>query len=75
MSARLLVQVLRDPVSAAGLDVAGWNGLIAAARAERLIGTLAHRLEDMAVPERARSVLDDALRDTEREARQALWEA
>ena len=75
MSARLLVLALRDPGSVGVLDSAGWNGLIAAARAERLIGTLAHRLEGIAVPDRARHVLDDALRESEREARQALWEA
>jgi len=75
MSARPLVQALRDPRSVGALDSAGWNGLIAAARAERLIGTLAHRLEGIAVPDRARHVLDDALRESEREAQQALWEA
>ncbi|MDO7833917.1 nucleotidyltransferase family protein [Sphingobium sp. HBC34] len=73
MSAALLVRVLRDPAVAAGLDAAGWNGLLAAARAERLIGTLAYRLDD--APAQARPILDDARRDTAREAQQALWEA
>ena len=40
MSAALLVRVLRDPASVTALDAPGWNGLIAAARAERLSGTL-----------------------------------
>ncbi|MET0248580.1 MAG: nucleotidyltransferase family protein [Sphingobium sp.] len=75
MSARLLVQALHDSMSVAALDAAGWNGLIAAARAERLIGTLAYRLEGRPLPDEARRVLDDARRDAEREARQALWEA
>lgn len=50
MSAALLVRTLRDPASVAGLDASGWNGLIAAARAERLIGTLAFRLDGVTVP-------------------------
>ncbi|MFZ2997634.1 nucleotidyltransferase domain-containing protein [Sphingobium sp.] len=75
MSARLLVQALRDPASLAGLDAAGWNGLIAAARAERLIGTLAVRLDGIAVPEAMARVLADARFDAVRESRQALWEA
>lgn len=75
MSAALLVRALRDPGSVAGLDAAGWNGLIAAARAERLIGTLACRLSGMAVPDAAGPILDDARREAATEARQALWEA
>ncbi|OAN57845.1 MULTISPECIES: nucleotidyltransferase domain-containing protein [unclassified Sphingobium] len=75
MSAVLLVRALRDPAAVAGLDATGWNGLIAAARAERLIGTLAHRLEPVAVPRAVAPILADARRDTDREARQALWEA
>ncbi|KAA9020935.1 nucleotidyltransferase domain-containing protein [Sphingobium limneticum] len=75
MSAALLVQVLRDPAQAGRLDAEGWNRLLAAARAERLIGTLAYRLDDVAVPDAARLVLTDAKRDTAREGQQALWEA
>lgn len=75
MSAALLVQVLGDPAQAGRLDADGWNHLLAAARAERLIGTLAFRLDDVAVPDAVRLVLTDAKRDTAREAQQALWEA
>ncbi|MEC3950076.1 nucleotidyltransferase domain-containing protein [Sphingobium sp. HWE2-09] len=75
MSAALLVLALRDPASVARLDAAGWNHLLAAARAERLIGTLAWRLADVAVPDAARAVLDDARHDSAREGQQALWEA
>lgn len=75
MSAALLVRVLRDPAQAGRLDAEGWNRLLAAARAERLIGTLAYRLDDVAVPDPARLVLTDAKRDTAREGQQALWEA
>ena len=75
MSAALLVRALRDPASLAGLDASGWNGLIAAARAERLIGTLAFRLDEETVPPALTPILSDARLDAAREARQALWEA
>lgn len=75
MSAALLVRVLREPDAVAALDATAWNGLVAAARAERLIGTLAVRIGDRAVPEGVAPILADARVDAEREARQALWEA
>ena len=75
MSAALLVRALRDPSSVTALDAPGWNGLIAAARAERLIGTLAFRLAHIAVPPAVQPILADARTDAAREARQALWEA
>jgi hypothetical protein len=75
MSARPLVQALRDPSSVTGLDGRGWNALIAMARAERLIGTLAWRVEGQAVPDTVQQILADARFDAAREVRQALWEA
>ncbi len=75
MSAALLVHVLRDPASAKTLGAAQWNALLAAAKAERLVATLAIRLEGHAVPPAVRAVLDDARADAAREAQQALWEA
>lgn len=75
MSAALLVRTMRDPASVGALDADGWNRLLAAARAERLIGTLAYRLEGLALPDAVLPVLDDARRDSGREAQQALWEA
>ena len=39
----LLVDALRDPTSTAALDADGWTALLAMARAEQLIGTLARR--------------------------------
>lgn len=71
----LLVRALRDPASVDALSPGQWNALIAAARAERLIGSLADRVGDRPVPAAARAVLEDALLDTARERRQALWEA
>ena len=75
MSALPLVRALRRPESAAAFSPEQWNVLIAMARAERLIGTLALRIGDGAVPGGVRAVLADARLDAEREARQALWEA
>ncbi|MEA3390275.1 nucleotidyltransferase domain-containing protein [Sphingobium sp. CCH11-B1] len=75
MSAALLVRALRDPASVAGLNADGWNALLAAAKAERLIATLALRLDGQAVPAEARAILADAVADAAREAQQALWEA
>ena len=75
MSGALLVAALREPKSVAALDGSGWNALIAAARAERLIGTLALRIDAALAPDGVRPILADARQDAEREARQALWEA
>ncbi|MDX3910345.1 MAG: nucleotidyltransferase family protein [Sphingobium sp.] len=75
MSAMLLIRALRDPDSIASLSGDAWNGLIAAARAERLIGTLAFRLEGIAVPDAVLPILDDARAEAARERALTLWEA
>jgi hypothetical protein len=75
MNGAFLARALRDPASAACLDGEEWTALIAMARAERLIGTLAHRLKGQDVPAAVEAILDDARRDAVRERRQALWEA
>lgn len=75
MSGRLLADLLRDPAQAAATSDVAWNGIIAAARAERLLATLALRVGVVPVPDRVRAILDDALLDAEREKRIALWEA
>lgn len=75
MSAALLVRALRDPASVEVLDAAGWNGLLAAAKAERLIAALAWRIQGMQLPHAVKLILQDARIDAEREARQAVWEA
>lgn len=75
MSGALLATILRDPGAASHLVPAQWNALIAAARAERLIGTLAARLDFMAAPASVAPVLTDARDEAAREKRQALWEA
>lgn len=73
--ARLLVQTLRDPVSAGRLRDADWTPLIALARAESLMGSLAYRLEGQQLPAKAERLMEDARRDAEQARRQALWEA
>ena len=75
MSGAVLARALQDPGSVKRLDAEGWNGLVAAARAERLIGTLALRIDEDGAPPPLRPILADARLDAEREARQALWEA
>lgn len=71
-AARLLVCALRDPASAHDCD---WQALIAAARAEQLLGSLACRLEGQKVPAPVASILADARRDSAHARTQALWEA
>jgi hypothetical protein len=75
VSGALLAAVLRDPGSASGLASGGWNALVAVARAERLIGTLAFCLEGVAVPASVEPILADARDEAAREKRQAQWEA
>ena len=70
--ARDLVRVLRDPAALGEVD---WTALIAAARAEQLIGTLAFRLEGCRLPAKVEAMLATARRDSEQSRVQALWEA
>jgi hypothetical protein len=70
--ARLLVRALRGPASIRDCD---WNGLISAARAEQLIGSLAFRMEGQPVPARVAAIFAAARRDAAYARTQALWEA
>lgn len=72
---RLLVDALRTPGSVVGLDAAGWTALLAAARAEQLIASLAHRLEGQPIPGAAAAILADARGSAAQGKVQALWEA
>ncbi len=74
-AARLLVAALRDPASVAGLGADDWTALLTAARAERLIGTLAVRFDPRAVPPAVARILADAAEGAAQERRAALWEA
>ncbi|QIG79489.1 nucleotidyltransferase domain-containing protein [Stakelama tenebrarum] len=70
-----LVTALRQPERATALDAAGWNSLIAVARAEQLIGTLAWQVEGLDVPPAAARILADARASAEQGRTAALWEA
>jgi hypothetical protein len=73
--AQILVRALREPASVEGLSAADWTALISIARAESLSGSLAYRLQDIAVPEAVERILEGARRDAEQARIQALWEA
>lgn len=73
-SARL-VAMLRDPGNAHALGLSEWMDVVTVARAELLLGTLAHRLDGLAVPAEVRAVLDDARAEASEVRRTALWEA
>lgn len=71
----MLVEALRDPASVAGLGAGDWTALLTAARAERLLGTLAYRVDARAVPPSVARTLADARVGATEERRAALWEA
>jgi hypothetical protein len=73
VNARLLVRALRDPASL-GPDT-DWSGLISAARAEQLSGSLAMRMEGQKVPPRIAAIFESARRNSAYARTQALWEA
>jgi hypothetical protein len=73
--AELLVRALRDPATAADLARAEWQAVIAVARAELLLGTLAAQVEGLDLPPAVRAILEDASRTAEQGRIAALWEA
>ncbi|WP_298669626.1 nucleotidyltransferase family protein [uncultured Sphingomonas sp.] len=74
-AAALLCRLLAAPEAAGALDPAQWVEVIAVARAELLIGSLAFRLRGLPVPPRAEAILAAAIQSAEEGRRQALWEA
>ena len=72
---RLLVDILAQPSRAAALGESEWTALLTAARAESLLGTVAHRLGSMSLPASVSRILEEAVRDADQARRQALWEA
>ncbi|KQN77913.1 hypothetical protein ASE90_13540 [Sphingomonas sp. Leaf67] len=71
-----LAGALADPALWDGLDSPdSWNALIAAARAEQLIGSLATRLDGIAMPPAAARIMADARASAEQGRVAALWEA
>jgi hypothetical protein len=71
----LLARALRTPDSTLTLDAEGWTALIATARAEQMIGTLAHRMEGLPVPQAVNRLLADARASAAQGRVAALWEA
>ena len=75
IDAMLLVAALRDPATTRALGATAWTALIAMARAEQLIGTLAHRLSGEPVPAKIADILNDARSNADHQKQSALWEA
>ena len=75
MSGALVAAVLTDPARAMALSSDGWNAVIAAARAEQLIGSLAVRLDGLPIPPAAARIMADARASAEQGRVAALWEA
>lgn len=73
MTAKALVSALSGV--ALPNDADGWNGLVAAARAELLLASLAWRLRDADVPPRVATLLAEARAQAEQGQVAALWEA
>lgn len=73
--ARILTRALVDPATTRNLHAAGWTALIAVARAEQLIGSLAYRLDGLDLPEKVAQLCADARQSADHARRQALWEA
>ena len=71
--ARMLVGLLAEPERTG--TVADWTGLLTAARAESLLGSLAHRLEGQELPSKVEAILAGARADAAHARTQALWEA
>lgn len=75
MSGALVAAVLADPSRAEALTPGQWNALIAAARAEQLIGSVATRLGGIDMPPATARILADARASAEQGRVAALWEA
>lgn len=75
MNAHLLADVLREPERAATLTAGQWNAVLTMARGELLLGTLAHRLDGVAVPEGVARILADGRMDADHARVKALFAA
>ncbi len=73
--AGIFVRALTDPSSVERLDAAEWTALLTIARAEQLIGSLAYRLDGLALPAKVADILAEAREGAEQGRTQALWEA
>jgi hypothetical protein len=71
----MLCNMLRAPADYAMLDAQQWTGVLSIARAEQLIGTLAHRLSGIELPPQIAAILAEARINADYQRRSALWEA
>jgi hypothetical protein len=74
-AAARLAALLVDPSQAERLDAADWTAVLAAARAEQLIATLAIRVDGRTLPSAVAAILAEARATALEGRRQALWEA
>ena len=70
----ILARALADPSSVLRLGHADWTALLCIAHAERLLPTLAHRVDGLAIPESAKAILNNARLNAEAGRIRALWE-
>ena len=75
MSGWLLARALRVPENVVGFSAQQWNAVIAMARAEQMIGTLAVRLDGMVLPQQVERILQAARASAAQGRIAALWEA
>jgi Uncharacterised nucleotidyltransferase len=75
IDARLLTRLLADPSYAIWLKPHHWDAVLSIARSERLDGTLAWRLEGVAVPAAVSESLAQSRANAEASRTSALWEA
>ena len=73
-AARALTRLLARPETAARLSGAQWQAVLTVAKAERLDGTLAHRLRNAAIPGSVAPILCDAATETAHFQRVARWD-
>jgi hypothetical protein len=73
--ARRLVRALTEPASTLTLTTSEWVELLTIAKAERLAGSLAHRLSGLPLSDVALQALDAARLNAETGRTHALWEA
>nr|WP_047167862.1 nucleotidyltransferase family protein [Sphingomonas sp. Y57] len=72
--ARALAAALANPAATATLGADEWTSLLSIARAERLDGSLAHRLADSPLPAPVARALEDARAQAAFGWTEALWE-
>ena len=72
---KTLVDLLADRRDPATLGPGDWDGVISVARAEVLLATLAHRVDDVALPPSVAALFADQRASAEVAQAQALWEA